>query len=147
MLENAGAIVYAPRERDPQTYEAIVDNDQPGRYGTYEEWNTAKYAWQTAEGRGFSAPLTTYNSQNMPFEMGTARCVPTTREHNEHATATWTPLIPKRGRYAVYVSYASLPNSVSDASLHRPSCRGRNVLSCQSAHGRRHVALPRHVPF
>ena len=115
MLENAGAIVYAPRERDPQTYEAIVDNDQPGRYGTYEEWNTAKYAWQTAEGRGFSAPLTTYNSQNMPFEMGTARCVPTTREHNEHATATWTPLIPKRGRYAVYVSYASLPNSVSDA--------------------------------
>lgn len=116
MLENAGAIVYSPRERDPQINEAIVDNDQPGRYGSYEEWNTERYVWKTTEGRGFAAPLTTYNSLNMPFQMGTMRCVETTREHGERATATWTPSIPKRGRYAVYVSYTSLPNSVSDAN-------------------------------
>ena len=29
MLENAGAIVYTPRERDTQKNEIIVDNDTP----------------------------------------------------------------------------------------------------------------------
>lgn len=29
MLENAGAVVYTPRERDTQKNEIIVDNDTP----------------------------------------------------------------------------------------------------------------------
>src|SRR5574344_1935983 len=35
MLENAGAIIYSPRERDWQTHEAVVDNDAPSHSGSY----------------------------------------------------------------------------------------------------------------
>lgn len=115
MLENAGAIVYSPRERDPQDKEAVVDNDHPGLHGNYDEWNTPKHTWQTTSVRGFALPLTTMNDLTMPFQMGTARYVATTQESGERATATWTPQIPTRGHYAVYVSYPTLSNSVSDA--------------------------------
>ena len=35
MLENAGAIVYSPRERAWQKEEVIVDNDSPALNGIY----------------------------------------------------------------------------------------------------------------
>ncbi|MCF0236313.1 MAG: hypothetical protein HUK09_06415, partial [Bacteroidaceae bacterium] len=107
--------VYSARERDPQVNEAVVDNDQPSRSGTYDEWNTTRYTWQTAEVPGFAAPLTRLNDLTQPFRSGTVRVAKTTREQEESATATWTPNIPEQGRYAVYVSYATVENSVSDA--------------------------------
>jgi hypothetical protein len=57
MLENAGAVVFTPRERDYQTHEVIVDNDQPHKGGTYIESFRHKQKnvkWQTAEGHGFA---------------------------------------------------------------------------------------------
>ncbi|RRD80616.1 hypothetical protein EII14_01035 [Alloprevotella sp. OH1205_COT-284] len=122
MLENAGAIVYTPRERDPQIHEVVVDNDQPGRDGTYEEWNTKsdtwedKYGiWQTAGGVGFSMPLTTLQASIMPFRLGTTRFIASVQEEEKQSKTIWTPKIPQKGRYAVYVSYATLPNAVPDA--------------------------------
>lgn len=115
MLENAGAIVYSARERDPQPNEAVVDNDQPSRNGSYDEWNTSRFNWHTADIPGFAAPLTRLNDGYQPFKSGKVRYVKTTREHDESASATWRPRIPARGKYAVYVSYATLENSVSDA--------------------------------
>lgn len=115
MLENAGAIVFSPRERDPQPNEAVVDNDQPGRFGSYEEENSPRYTWTTAQTKGFSMPLTTMNATYMPFEKGTSRFVQATHRETEIVKATWTPTIPKSGRYAVYVSYPSLENAIPDA--------------------------------
>jgi hypothetical protein len=46
--------------------------------------------------------------------MGTARMIRTVKGRPD-ASATWRPDIPRRGRYAVYVSYKSLGNSVTDA--------------------------------
>lgn len=40
MLQNAGAVVFTPRERDWQTNEVIVDNDSPN--GGYHEINGKK---------------------------------------------------------------------------------------------------------
>lgn len=114
MLERAGAIVYSPRERDAQTNEAVVDNDQPSRGGDYVEENTNKLSWQTAEVSGFSMPLTTLNDNMQPFRLGTVRSVATT-QGKERNKVSWIPQIPSRGRYAVYVSYATLPHAVSDA--------------------------------
>lgn len=117
MLEKAGAVVYSPRERDTQTAEAIVDNDAPGEGGIYEEKEQPEFPWQTVAGTaGFGRPQTgAFTDSVAPFRLGTARYATATPRSSRLSTAVWTPHIPQDGKYAVYVSYASLPNSVSDA--------------------------------
>lgn len=116
MLENAGAVVATARERDAQTAEAVVDNDDPSRQGTYSETSQPDCGW-TAAGAdcGFAAPIGLLNDTIEPFRSGTARQAATTTRNTRLAQATWTPRIPRTGKYAVYVSYVSQPNSVSDA--------------------------------
>ena len=52
-----------------------------------------------------------------PFRMGTSERVETVDEKHadRRSTAVWNADMPARGRYAVYVSYASYPNSATDA--------------------------------
>lgn len=117
MLEKAGAIVFTARERDEQTAEAVVDNDASGQQGEYTETSQPDFVWQScADSAAFAPPAGLLNDSTMPFTLGTARCVNTTTRRTRLAQATWTPRLPRAGRYAVYVSYASLPGSVSDAT-------------------------------
>lgn len=110
MLERAGANVFTPRERDWQTNEVVVDND--GRTQYYVE-TTQSGRWKTAA-VGFAMPAGNISDGYNPFEKGTTRQAATTK--NEAAsTASYQPLFPKSGRYAVYVSYATMPNSIDDA--------------------------------
>ena len=123
MLENAGAVVILPRERDLQNREIITDNDRhfiPSpdadstvrTFGTYCETGS----WSDA-GTGFADTLQVYAADENPFRAGTARmssCIPS-RQKNGQASAVWTPDILQRGEYAVYVSYKSLPNSTESA--------------------------------
>lgn len=112
MLENAGAYVMLPRERDIQTNEVIADNDQTmGGRGAYEYKEKGK--WKDA-GAGFADLQETYLRTELPFSMGTARMSGCTSGDKE-TSATWRPKIPERGEYAVYVSYKSLPESTSAA--------------------------------
>lgn len=37
------------------------------------------------------------------------------KKNKDQAFAEWVPTLPATGKYAVYVSYQTLPNSVSDA--------------------------------
>ena len=111
MLENAGAVVFTPRERDWQRHEVIVDNDGSG---AYQEVKSRKGKWDTTPLAGFAHKRTTYVDGQNPFEEGSARFAKTEKKA-EKAFAQWIPNIPETGRYAVYVSYQSLPNSVSDA--------------------------------
>ena len=113
MLENAGAVVFSPRERDWQAHETIVDNDTPGRGGAYAEKGN-KYPWENA-GEGFAWLKTTYVDGENPFHDGTARYAHAVNKKSQSSEIRWTPDIPEEGRYAVYVSYATLPNSVPDA--------------------------------
>ncbi|MDO4930934.1 MAG: hypothetical protein Q4E59_07360 [Bacteroidales bacterium] len=116
MLENAGAVVATARERDTQTFEAVVDNDAPERQGIYEEVVADDAAWANVnDSCGFAPPYGVLNDSILPFRLGTARQVGTTTRRSRLASATWTPRIPRAGSYAVYVSYATRPNSVSDA--------------------------------
>ena len=111
MLENAGAVVFTPRERDWQRHEVIVDNDGSG---AYQEVKSRKGKWNTTPHAGFAHKRSTYVDGQNPFEEGSARFAKTEKKP-EKAFAQWIPNIPETGRYAVYVSYQSLPNSVSDA--------------------------------
>ncbi len=47
--------------------------------------------------------------------MGTARQTKTVSRGGEESIATWTPDIPEKGRYAVFVSYQTVKNSSNDA--------------------------------
>ena len=113
MLENAGANVYTPRERDTQKNEVIVDNDT--RNGSiYLEMKSRKARWNQTNGYGFAQRKSVYKDGENPFLTGTARFTRTEKKKNK-AFAEWIPTIPEAGNYAVYVSYQTLPNSVSDA--------------------------------
>ncbi len=111
MLENAGAVVFTPRERDWQRNEVIVDNDGAG---TYQEVKSRKGKWKETSKSGFAIKRRIYTDGQNPFDEGTARFAKTEKKA-EKAFAQWIPNIPETGRYAVYVSYQSLPESVSDA--------------------------------
>ena len=113
MLENAGAIVFTPRERDWQREEVIVDNDLPDQKGRCT-LRKGKHEWQSC-GTGFAARKDVYYEHDNPFRDGTALSAHTVTHKNHQSTFTWFPSIRKEGRYAVYVSYATLPTSVPDA--------------------------------
>ena len=71
MLENAGAYVLLPRERDVQKHEIIVDNDEScGARGTGTYKETGK--WSDA-GKGFADPKEIYEDLENPFRFGEMR--------------------------------------------------------------------------
>ena len=112
MLQNAGANVFTPRERDWQPNEVIVDNDGETQ-GIYFENNTGQ-KWTDGGTTGFSAEgtQTLYGGSN-PFTWGTTRKAKTSKIPS--CSISYQPLIPEDGKYAVYVSYPTLPKSVTDA--------------------------------
>ena len=115
MLENAGATVFTPRERDWQTKEIIVDNDKgvSGEGSWYGE-HTEKEPWTDTGERGFGFRNGILRDGENPFTMGTARMIRTTKKEDK-AIAIWQPNFTEEGRYAVYVSYQTMPKSVDDA--------------------------------
>ena len=116
MLENAGANVFTPRERDTQKQEVIVDNDGTlsGKGSLYLDVKSRKARWEQTGLPGFAQRKRVYQDGENPFLTGTARFAKTEKKKDK-AFAEWVPDILETGEYAVYVSYQTLPNSVSDA--------------------------------
>ncbi len=114
MLENAGAIVFSPRERDWQRYEVIVDNDMrdPGTAYIEVEGNSP---WRTTSHDGFAFHQGYYRDGENPFTAGSARQAKATKKKKNYSLVSYQPYLPSAGRYAVYVSYQTLPQSVDDA--------------------------------
>lgn len=69
MLENAGACVLLPRERDVQKYEVLADNDNAGQYAEEGAWESG--------GAGFAHLRQVYHTGENPFRDGTTRRVRT----------------------------------------------------------------------
>lgn len=113
MLENAGAVVMLPRERDIQWRELIVDGDDPLRDGSYTE-TCGRHAWETLPG-GFAHLRESYTDGQNPFEDGSCRIVDSCSDSRSASTAVWTPAIETAGEYAVYVSYATTERSTASA--------------------------------
>lgn len=119
MLQNAGAVVFTPRDRDWQDNEVIVDNDNPNKNGCYIESvknKQTKLSWKKTPKEGFAHKKELYESCDSPFCDGTARFIPTVSSAKDEAVAQWVPNVPEEGKYAVYVAYQSYENSVEDAT-------------------------------
>lgn len=105
MLEKAGANVFLPRERDWNRNEVVVDAESPNtpiETGAWEEG-----------GQGFAWGAPPYPEGVNPFKQGKFR--QTIQQKTETATTIWQPNLPEAGPYAVYISYASLPESSTEA--------------------------------
>jgi len=112
MLENAGAYVFNPRERDLHHEEQIVDADGGLAQTSYTESNGAK-AWSNA-GTGFAYMHDTYKDFENPFADGAARQVEVVKK-GDVSTATYDVSMKQAGDFAIYISFKTLPNSVNDA--------------------------------
>ncbi|MCB9017344.1 MAG: xanthan lyase [Prevotellaceae bacterium] len=133
MLENAGAYVFTPRERDTQTNEVIVDNDTISADNLYVETNGTKYKWSNGDTTGFADKKSYYVDGENPFEMGTYRqCV---SRKGGGAMIEWIPEIPEKGDYAVYISYKTLPKSTEDAHYTIFHTGGKTEISVNQTMG------------
>lgn len=112
MLENAGANVFVPRERDIQINEVIIDNDFNKAENYKEIVLSNNKDWKSYE-TGFSMNDEFLRDGENPFSMGTSRFIET--DLQESARVEWIPQIPETGEYAVYISYRSFDNSIDDA--------------------------------
>ena len=112
MLENAGAYVMSPRERDTNTTELIIDNDAtPFTSGQAVETGS----WITPDIKGFGYTTQYIHNGEHPFSMGSVRQANLSGSSTATATNTWEAAIPEKGTYAVYVSYATTPKSTKAA--------------------------------
>lgn len=134
MLENAGAYVMTPRERDTSTTEVIVDGDGALAQKGYSEKN-GLHKWHQAKANGFAHRNKVLSGADNPFRAGTARVVETTDNKEKTSTATWTAEIPATAEYALYVSYISLPESARNARYTVNSMRGTEVIEVNQTMG------------
>lgn len=107
MLENAGANVMLPRERDTQTNMVIVDNDGSSKGSKYDL--VMKYGKAKEDTASFAIPTEPLKVGDNPFRMGTSHTIITTTDGKNKVI--WQPDIPEDGDYAVAVAYRSYKNS------------------------------------
>ena len=117
MLENAGANVFDPRERDFQIHEVVVDNDSTemaSENGSYLERSfSPPFIWQTGDSAGFAVGHPPYSGTVNPFKLGTFRY--TFSDSVASDSAIWIPNIPETGLYSVSIAYRHSEKNVRDA--------------------------------
>lgn len=116
MLENAGANVFIPRERDPQKNVVVIDNDMAavqlkGKFSETDGQGINK--WKNGSSEGFAEGDLPYVDDFNPFKAGTFRYIES--DNISSARTSWIPEIPETGDYAVYISYGQTGKNVSDA--------------------------------
>ncbi|NLO71205.1 MAG: xanthan lyase [Porphyromonadaceae bacterium] len=114
MLENAGANVLIPRERDTQLHEVIVDNDK-STHGSELKIINKSGKWSKGGFYGFAHLKEQYRDKENPFRMGSYLQTATTKNETNHSEIRYIPHIPESGKYAVYVSYKTVVNGTRDA--------------------------------
>lgn len=114
MLENAGAYVMSPRDRDIHSFEVVVDADGGKAQTSYVE-TAGKMAWAEGAGTGFAWTRDFYVDYQNPFTEGKYREVQTTKRDKDASKATWSVNMPEDGLYAVYISYKTVDESIEDA--------------------------------
>lgn len=136
MLENAGANVYVPRERDVQTNIAICDNDYPmvDSFAVYEAYAEGSNEWQTEKpGYNYETILQPLIDLMNPFKDGSYSFIKTSKE--ETAYIKWTPVIPEDGEYSVYISYADMDENITAARYQVHHAGGVTEFSINQAIG------------
>jgi hypothetical protein len=127
MLENAGANVMIPRERDWQTQEVIVDNNGNLNNSIYRTNATV-----VKEEKGFAIGNPPYVKEN-PFELGTYIEFKTDKEGEQQVE--WIPNIPEEGYYPVYVSYHHSATNTDKATYTVHHTGGKTVYQVNQQMG------------
>ena len=144
MLENAGAYVMSPRERDINRTEIVIDNDTKGigrgSFETSGDWTKGK-----TEAFGFSGGEL-HNGDN-PFRGGYAMTAKTSGSKKVSATALWNAEIPADNTYAVYVSYTSEPKSSNEAHYRIHAADGTHDINVNQRMGGRTWIYLGHFPL
>jgi hypothetical protein len=114
MLENAGANVFIPRERDYNINEVIVDNDSPSdiKNKLYIEYGK-KGAWKDCNEKGFAVGNPPYEENFNPFLSGTAKYAIT--NNTGDLKIKWKIKVPESGEYCLYISYIRNESGIKDA--------------------------------
>lgn len=118
MLENAGAYVMLPRERDFSHGATIIDHDW-STPGAHFSSHSGKFKWENqGDSTGFGHRREYLTQGDNPFLMGKSGKVRTVEPQDSahKSTASWFGRAPQDGERAVYVSYQSYPNSATDAT-------------------------------
>ena len=105
MLENGGANVFLPRERDWQSDEVVVDND---RSTAGSEMILPDGILHTESQPGFLLNDTLFTGEN-PFRMGTSLRI---GNLNQDQVIRFLPSFSVKGKYSVSVSYKNDPTSL-----------------------------------
>lgn len=115
MLENAGATVFATRERDYQTAEVIVDNDGALRLSSF----ITDGDWTPTQAKGWKGPRPAMLDENTePFTLGTTlRATANPDDAGTTIGAHYLPYIPRDGQYAVYASWSHAPENSSSVPI------------------------------
>jgi hypothetical protein len=112
MLENSGAHVFIPRERDIQNAEIIIDNDTAPD-STFVLWSkTDSMNWLPVN-IGFLFNNAVHLENPALFATGTS--VQNKTDTLESARLEWRPQFPESAWYNVYVSYKAGPENCDDA--------------------------------
>lgn len=127
MLENAGANIFIPRERDWQLHEVIVDNNS----STGASLLITHIPAEEIPG-GFSIGNPPYIHEN-PFTSGTVLGYSAGR--SEGVAFSYIPEIPETGEYPVYISYKSLEKSAVSVTYRLYHSGGRTDFSINQQMG------------
>jgi len=106
MLENAGANVYYPKERDTQTQELVIDFDT--------DKSVVKYTSRVENVNGGFLLKQPYTDYENPFLMGTHHEMKTELISSKKDSIVYEIGSVEKGMFAVYISYAKTSENVSD---------------------------------
>ena len=71
--------------------------------------------WEKTDSAGFAYHSGVYVDNENPFKAGTARMAQTVDQRRNMSEISYQPDFTEAGRYAVYVSYQTVPGSIDDA--------------------------------
>ncbi len=98
--------------------------------------------WSDAVGvKGFGYVDKILSGTDNPFKKGTLRKAATVNDIKKASSASWTADIPEEGEYALYISYASLPESARDAHYTVNSLRGSEEFQVNQTMGGEHGSI------
>lgn len=139
MLENAGAYVVTPRERDTSTMELIIDGDGALAVGDYEEHQgrktDKKHRWTDSPRQGFAHTEAALPDGYNPFKAGKARQAKATTDADRAVKATWSASVPDDGNFAVYVGYQSSPQSCPEVTYTIHTAAGAETVTVDQRKG------------
>lgn len=139
MLENAGAYVVMPRERDTSVFELVIDGDGGLAHRGYGEVAAQKphkhNNWSTASTPGFGHMVEPLPQGHNPHAAGTWRMAQATAHPHRAVGARWAGAISETGPRAVYVSYVSTPESCERVTYLVHTAAGTDTVTVNQRQG------------